>query len=157
MKKLMLTLLACALLLCTVGCSGKNETVSSADNSSDETSTIISASEIDVDLTKLSSTMVYSEVYNIMYNSANYIGKTIKMNGAFDVYHDETTDKNYYACIIADALACCAQGIEFDLNGDLVYPNDYPDVGSDITVVGTFELYEEDGITYARLGNANMI
>ena len=37
---------------------------------------------IDVDLTKLSSTMVYSEVYNMMYTPDDYIGKTVKMKGA---------------------------------------------------------------------------
>lgn len=37
--------------------------------------------ELDVDLTTLSSTMVYSEVYNMMYEPDRYLGKRIKMNG----------------------------------------------------------------------------
>ena len=32
---------------------------------------------VDVDLTVLSSTMVYSEAYNMMYYPENYIGKTV--------------------------------------------------------------------------------
>lgn len=58
---------------------------------------------IDVDLTALSSTMVYSEVYNMMTSPEDYIGKTVKMKGMYSVYHDESTDKYYFACIIKDA------------------------------------------------------
>ena len=36
-------------------------------------------------------------------------------------------------------------------------PNDYPELGSEITVTGTFELYEEDGYQYCRLVDAEMI
>ena len=58
---------------------------------------------IDVDLTALSSTMVYSEVYNMMTSPEDYIGKTVKMKGMYSVYHDESTDKYCFACIIKDA------------------------------------------------------
>ena len=50
-----------------------------------------SADGIDVDLTKLSSTMVYSEVYNMLYTPDDYIGKTVKMKGAFAYYEDPET------------------------------------------------------------------
>ncbi len=42
--------------------------------------------EIDVDLTQLSSTMVYSEVYNMINTPEDYIGKTVKMSGTFNLY-----------------------------------------------------------------------
>lgn len=63
---------------------------------------------IDVDLTKLSRTMVYSEVYNMMYTPDDYIGKTVKMKGQFAHYEDPDTKVQYFACIIADAefLTC---------------------------------------------------
>ena len=66
-----------------------------------------------VDLTKLSSTMVYSEVYNMLYTPDDYIGKTVKMKGAFAYYEDPETKEQYFACIIADAMACCSQGLDF--------------------------------------------
>ncbi len=40
---------------------------------------------IDVDLTTLSGTMVYSEVFNMIANPEDYVGKTIKMQGQFFV------------------------------------------------------------------------
>ena len=112
---------------------------------------------IDVDLTVLSSTMVYSEVYNMMASPENYMGKTVKMGGSFAFYHDEVSDNDYYACIIADAAACCSQGIEFILTDDYTYPDDYPEQGGDICVVGVFDTYKEGGYTYCTLRNARIV
>lgn len=116
-----------------------------------------STSDIDVDLTILSSTMVYSEVYNMMSSPEKYIGKTVKMKGWFTYYHDETTDNDYFSCIIQDASACCAQGIEFVLADDYIYPDDYPEVSDEICVVGVFDTYEERGCTYYTLRNASLL
>ncbi|CDB29299.1 uncharacterized protein BN490_00037 [Firmicutes bacterium CAG:137] len=122
-----------------------------------------SADGIDVDLTKLSSTMVYSEVYNMMYTPDDYIGKTVKMKGQFAIGYvyntDGTPDESTarFACVIADATACCSQGLEFILTGEHTYPDDYPELGNEITVTGTFELYEEDGFQYCRLADAEMV
>lgn len=107
-----------------------------------------------IDLTALSGTMVYSEVYNMMYYPENYIGKTVKMSGSYAVYHDESTGKYYHACIISDATACCTQGIEFELTDDYSYPEDYPEEGGEICVEGVFDTYMEGEYTYCILRNA---
>ena len=123
-----------------------------------------SADGVEVDLTVLSSTMVYSEVYNMLYfYPEDYYGKTVKMTGQFNVYQwvDESgvvADMPVaYACIIADAAACCAEGMEFVLKGDLTYPDDYPELGTEITVIGEFQSYEENGVTWYHLVNAKMV
>lgn len=103
----------------------------------------------------MGSTMVYSEVFNMMYAPEDYVGKTVKMEGSFAVY--EGVDRNYYACLIADATACCAQGIEFVWSGDHTYPEDYPELGTTITVTGTFETYMEDGMEYCQLVDAEIV
>ncbi len=115
------------------------------------------AGEIDIDLTVLSATMVYSEVYSMMVSPESYIGKNVKMEGTFLSYHDEITDNYYFNCVIADATACCAQGIEFVLTDDYAYPDDYPEEGGNICVVGTFDTYQEDGYTYCTLRNARIV
>ena len=115
-----------------------------------------SASNLDVDLTTLSSTMVYSEVYNMMCEPDRYLGKRIKMNGQFAVYEDPNTGAVYTACIIMDATACCSQGLEFVLAGEPSYPADYPEPGTEITVVGTFQTYEENGYMDYHLVDAEM-
>lgn len=121
-----------------------------------------SADGVEVDLTVLSSTMVYSEVYNMLYNDpAHYFGKTVKAKGTFSLYQLVTDgvlqpDPVAYACIIADATACCAEGMEFVLEGDYTYPDDYPELGAEITVIGEFQSYEENGMTWYHLVNARL-
>ena len=107
---------------------------------------------IDVDLTTLSSTMVYSEVSNMMVNPDQYMGKTVKMSGTMSVYHDTDNGQDYYACVIADATACCSQGIEFETTDKL-----YPPEGSEVTVTGVFDTYEENGYQYCTLRGAELI
>lgn len=157
MKKLLCFLLA-ALLLCTLAACGREDTAQKpAAEDADGTAAV------DIDLTVLSSTMVYSEVYSMMSFPDDYIGKTVKMKGQFAIGYvyntDGTPDESTarFACVIADATACCAQGLEFALAGRPVYPDDYPELGAEITVVGTFEWYEEDGCRYYRLGNAAFV
>ena len=121
-----------------------------------------SADGVDVDLTVLSSTMVYSEVYNMLYyDQESYYGKTVKANGIFAIYQMVVDgvmqpDPVAYTCIIADATACCAEGIEFVLEGDYTYPDDYPELGAEITVIGEFQPYEENGMTLYHLVNARL-
>ena len=127
-----------------------------------ETTQASESAGIDIDLTALSSTMVYSEVYNMMVTPENYIGKTVKMRGQLEIAQPLDADGNpdpqriYFSCIIADATACCAQGIEFVLAGEHKYPEDYPHPGAEITVSGTFRTYEEDGYIYGQLYDAEM-
>lgn len=101
----------------------------------------------DIDLTKLSSTMVFSEVYNMMISPEEYMGKTIKAEGIFQVFQD-SDNTNFYALVIADATACCQQGLELIWEGDPVYPDDFPKENSEIEITGVYKSYVEEGNTY---------
>lgn len=113
------------------------------------------ASDIDVDLTRLSSTMVYSEVNNMMTTPESYVGKVVRMNGKLAVY--KYPERNYYTCIIKDATACCQQGMEFLWAGDHKYPDDYPNEGDGIIVTGIFDIYYEGDNKYVQLKDASLI
>ena len=121
-------------------------TSASEENSSDDTY---------IDLTTLSATMVYSEVFMMMREPEDFIGKTVKMKGLFNYYHDEDSDISYYSCIIQDALACCSQGIEFELSKDQS-PVELT-VGDTICVEGVFDTYVEGKNIYATLRDAKII
>ncbi len=112
--------------------------------------------KVDVDLTKLSATMVYSEVYNMFTQPDNYLGKIVKMEGQFVDFLDPNTGNRYFSCIVKDATACCAQGIEFVLEECYSYPDDYPEQGMDITVIGEFSTYMEGDQMYCTLKNAEL-
>ena len=113
-----------------------------------------SSNKIDVDLNNLNANVVYSQVFLMMTEPDKFIGKRIRMSGQFNVYAAEEGNPSgvteYYAIIIADAQACCQQGIEFVWPGH-TYPDGFPEVKSNASVTGIFEVYEENGKKYCRL------
>ena len=112
---------------------------------------------VDVDLTLMGKDLIYATVYQMMSKPEEYEGKTIRIEGKYYASYYPITDKYYNYCLIADALACCSQGLEFELGGDAVYPDDYPADQSQVVVTGVFETYtEEAGQTfyYCRLRDA---
>ena len=111
---------------------------------------------VDIDLTTMSSTMVFSEVSAMLAAPDDFMGKSVKMSGLFAIYEDTTTGNIYFACVVQDATACCANGIEFTLVGNPEYPAGYPELGSEITVTGTFDKYEENGYYYITLREARL-
>ena len=110
--------------------------------------------KVDVDLTSMSSILVYSEVYNMVYYPERYVGKTVRMKGINSVYRDEVSGKTYFACFIMDATACCSQGIEYQLKEEYKVPDDYPKDGADVCVEGVFDTYYEDDYLYCVLRDA---
>lgn len=119
-------------------------------------STKSSDGEPDIDLTTLSSIMVYSEVFNMSVSPEEYIGKTIRMAGIFTTNQDPKTEQISCAVLVQDATACCAQGFEIIMPEDAVYPQDYPDFGSEVTVIGELQAdrsLEEYGMIFLRLEN----
>ncbi len=130
----------------------ENQLSSAPIGGTDFTADNLDGEKCDIDLTTMSATMVYSEVNNMMINPDDYIGKVIKMDGQFSVF--ESGERNYFACIIADATSCCSQGIEFILKKERQYPGEYPKLGSKITVIGEFETYLEGDRKYCQLKNA---
>ncbi len=114
------------------------------------------AEPVDLDLTALSGTVVYSQVYNMTQDPAAFEGMVVKLKGNLSYFKDPDTGKEYFAAVIADAAACCAQGIEFVWAGEHAFPDDYPPLDTEVTVVGTFGTYEEYGYTYLQLTDAEV-
>lgn len=156
MKKIIAIILALVLALSFVACSknsDKNEN-SNSKATTKTTETTTGVKSVDLDLTELSSTVVYSEVYNMLITPDDYKGKIIKMKGQFNQYTDEETGKIYNTVIIPDPTACCQQGLEFELS-DKTNPNF--EQGTGITVVGTFDTYSDGEFLYCHLKNAKII
>lgn len=91
------------------------------------------AAAVDIDLTRMSSTMVYSTVLNMINKPADFVGKTMRMRGEYTIYHISIDDPTQiiHACIVRDAAGCCSQGLEFVLSN-----GNYPTGADEITVIG---------------------
>lgn len=112
---------------------------------------------IDLDMSGMSGTVVYAQVYNLLSDPAPWLGKIIRMAGYYSFYNDQEQDIVYHACIIPDATACCAQGMEFIWAGEHKWPDDYPEEETDIIVTGRLEIYEENGYSYLHLVDAEVL
>ena len=120
-----------------------------------QTSQQTTAAEFDYDLTQMSSTIVYSQITDMTMVPEEYAGKTIKMEGRFEIYGDPDKEDPYLGCIVNDATACCSVGLRFVLTDDYTSA-DFPLNGSDIIITGVFETYEYQGCTFGEVQNAQM-
>ncbi len=113
--------------------------------------------EIDVDLTKMNPMLVFGEVFSMVENPSSYIGKVIKFEGYYTSFADIYNGKYYFFVSIEDALACCAQGMEFIFDDNSrEYPIDYPEDGSYVQIVGEFDVYDWQGYTFFRVITDNI-
>ena len=160
MKKLLCVLLIALTLVPLAACGGEKDKVTAAADSADNQAPEASVSQKQPSEKKSESKPAASEPTQSTDGvdvDLTRLGKTIKMTGQFVYYENPDTKAQYFACIIGDAMACCSQGLEFVLTGKHTYPDDYPELGSEITVSGTFELYGEGDNRYCRLVDAEMI
>ena len=108
----------------------------------------VESSVTEIDLTNISSTMVYSYVFNMVTTPDDFIGQRVKIRGTYDEQFWDQTNLTYHYIVIADATACCAQGMEFVLTD----PNAaYPQVGEEFEISGVFGAYEEEGNLYIQI------
>lgn len=141
--KALALILTAALLVPLAACTGRNAAELGGDG-------------IDLDLTRLSSTMVYAEVYNMRYTPEDYYGKIVRIEGLFSAYRNPDTGEYYYNCVIPDATACCSQGLQFFLADEsLSYPEDFPENGTTVTVLGTFTK-NEDNLYMCSINDATL-
>lgn len=110
-------------------------------------------SAMEIDLTSMSSTMVYSYVFNMISTPDDFIGQRFRIRGIYDEQYWDQTNLTYHYIVIADATACCAQGLEFVLTDPNVA---YPQVGEEFEISGVFGTYEENETLYIQI-TANQI
>ncbi len=158
MWKFAFLVLSLAMVFCACSCADQEapaaDTVTAEEKAPEATETAVTA--VDLDLSVMSGTVVYSQVYNMMYDPGPFLNKVIKVAGYYSTFEDTETGTVYHACVIPDATACCAQGLEFVRAGSHNWPEDYPEETTDIVVTGRLEMYVENGASYLHLVDADL-
>lgn len=128
----------------------KNEENQKAENVGGE-----NQKDIDYDLTEMNSDMIYATVFMVVQDPESYAGKTFKIYGNSYTFPTTEGKSMTHYCLIKDALACCAQGLEFISSNS---NEKYPDDGDEIVVTGTLESYtvEDIPMPLCRLVNAKI-
>ncbi len=141
-----------------VACAGKADDNGVSVTFTGDGDTEANEEDMFVDMTVMNANMVYATVFQMLETPERYEGKTIKLKGTFNAGWYDKTSQYYYYVFIQDATACCSQGLEFLWSGEHSYPDDYPEIGQEIEVIGTFETYKEvgDPLEYCRIANAEL-
>ena len=84
--------------------------------------------------------MVYATVFQITNHPEDYVGKTFQIEGIFSSSYADTLDRYFYYCIIKDALACCAQGLEFVLSDIVLDVYKRQSIAESTTVICNFSI-----------------
>ncbi|HHU84976.1 MAG TPA: hypothetical protein GXZ23_07420 [Clostridiales bacterium] len=126
-----------------------SEVAKSTENTTVETTTSIYDIPVDIDLSAMNLTMTYSSLANMQYEYDSLSGQTVRMSGIFYVFED--MGNRYFLCLVNDAAICCPVGLEFDLGDEYSYPEDYPAIGTFITIVGTLNYYTENEEVWLKL------
>ena len=138
--------------------SNTNESNTNEDSTEAESESVKKDGEVDYDLTVMGADMVYATVYQMMIDPKSYIGKSFKIRGNYYSSYSKDKDVYYHFCMIKDAAACCAQGLELLWADEKMNRHENcPEEDSLVTVEGVFETYEEGPNTYGRIKDAKIV
>ena len=100
------------------------------------------------DIVEIKEKMFIAQMNDIYYNTDDYLGKTIKYEGIFDIYHDPDTDEDYYF-VIRYGPGCC--GIDLNAGLEVAWDKGYPKQDDWVEAAGVLVDYEDGGFHYLRL------
>ena len=135
-----------------------NESNTNENSTEAESESVKKDGEVDYDLTVMGADMVYATVYQMMIDPKSYIGKSFKIRGNYYSSYSKDKDVYYHFCMIKDAAACCAQGLELPWADEKMNRHENcPEEDTLVTVEGVFETYEEGPNTYGRIKDAKIV
>ncbi len=108
----------------------------------------LSAQDDDSDIIEIKEKMFIAQTNDIYFNPVDYLGKTIKYEGIFNVHEVPETDTRYYS-VIRYGPGCC--GVDAYAGFEVIWDKDYPEQEDWVEAVGVLKEYEENGYQYLRL------
>jgi hypothetical protein len=108
----------------------------------------LSAQDDDSDIIEIKEKMFIAQTNDIYFNPVDYLGKTIKYEGIFNVHEVPETDTRYYS-VIRYGPGCC--GVDAYAGFEVIWDKEYPEQEDWVEAVGVLKEYEENGYQYLRL------
>ncbi|MDR3208089.1 MAG: hypothetical protein LBT60_07140 [Oscillospiraceae bacterium] len=100
------------------------------------------------DVVEIKEKMFIAQTNDIYFNAEDYLGRTIKFEGIFDLYVAPDTGVTYCS-VYRFGPGCC--GIDANAGFEVSWDGAYPDTYEWVEAVGVLEEYKEDGYQYLRL------
>src|SRR5215510_7298516 len=97
MRSFLLTLLLCLMSVSFIGCN-RNPTTSGP---------VSEDSGVDMDLSKVSPNMMRVAIENMMMTPNDYIGSSVRVDGAYTSIHDDKTETDAHFLLIGTGDDCC--------------------------------------------------
>ena len=138
MKKIIGLVITCLILL--TSCNTGNL-------SSDKTGESLNA------VVEIKDRMFISQTNDIYLNTEDYVGRTIKYEGVFDIYQPEPNGKAYNL-VVRYGPGCC--GNDGTVGFEVAWDGDYPEQNDWVEVMGEPAFYEEDGAKYLYLNLSSL-
>lgn len=103
-----------------------------------------------MDLSDMSYTMAYAQVYSMVMAPKRHQGETLKIKGSY--YGFQTQEgQDVHLILIIDEAGCCEVGMEFRITGNLAWPQDYPPNNSIILLTGLMDIIHHGDNPYPLL------
>jgi uncharacterized membrane protein YcgQ (UPF0703/DUF1980 family) len=103
--------------------------------------------------------MFIAQTNDVYLNSADYLGKSIKLEGLFKL-EQYTGDDALRCYVLRYGPGCCGSdgnaGFEVAWDGNWTLPPQYPAVDEWVQASGTLKTYEEDGWPYLYLALSSL-
>ncbi len=114
------------------------------------TAALAEGGDVNIDL-DVREKMFLTQLTELFINTPDYLGKTIALEGMFDIYTDEATGA-VYRTVYRKSPGCCGNdgytGLEVVWDDPAAV---YPALNDWVRAVGVLEQYEEDGAPYLQL------
>ena len=104
---------------------------------------------IDLDMSRLGSTMRLAELNRIYMNPDSYVGNTIKLSGYYFPMTGSVLGQDRHFIALALADSCCPmQGFDFIWDGENAFPGDNLQEQAWIEIIGVFDKADDSGTRY---------
>lgn len=124
-----------------------NEEMSSIDNKNSEA--VPSSEPVQKGaVVEIKEKMFIAQTNDIYFNSEDYLGKTIKYEGIFNIYEVPDTEEKYYS-VIRYGPGCC--GTDGNAGFEVIWDKEYPNNDDWVEAVGVLEEYDYNGMKYLRI------